>query len=578
MHPPSPGERRKLVSLIPADKACLISLLQDLRNGRPIGDQSAWLRKQVIENAEAQQLYVDSLWLTGTLSFLLKGKGASSEESPAATSTSPPRVLRFISASSMGRRLNVLGTSPIMVTLLVAMVCYGAFAILAWNLRSGALPSGAHDNDVAVAMMSSAIDVQWSSNTTSKADNASILIGEPLKIDSGTIELELSAGTKLVIEGPADWSVDGRNSVSLRSGKLLASVPEQAIGFTVETPTVTVVDLGTEFAIQVDTTGQTDVEVITGKVDIRYELLPQSDHSIQTVRMIAGNAKRFSREAADDRIAVTDVAPKMRNSPAKKSLAIVKNNSSQDLASRYAATVLADHPLGYWRLSDVGKDIAADASGHGNHGKYQGFVSRSNPGICPTENDRSVRFLGPSFKGYVQIDDFELPVSFTVELWIRSATPRWNAYGWPLSSRGPHGVVICPIGTGEGWFFLVHNARGEQRAMGPYGLENIADRFHHFVGAYDSASDQAWTYVDGKLVAQDANLLGDDRRREPVRLKFLIGKDDLGLSRDTYGDGWVDEVAIYDQALSAATIERHFNAAGLMGADEPATQVVPGNK
>ncbi|NNC08530.1 hypothetical protein HJC10_37545 [Corallococcus exiguus] len=38
---------------------------------------------------------------------------------------------------------------------------------------------------------------------------------------------------------------------------------------------------------------------------------------------------------------------------------------------RYAAAVLADGPIGYWRLGEApGAMTAVDASGHGNHGEY----------------------------------------------------------------------------------------------------------------------------------------------------------------------------------------------------------------
>jgi hypothetical protein len=125
--------------------------------------------------------------------------------------------------------------------------------------------AGLQDDLRTVAVVSGVIDAKWS-DKSSRPMNAAIKHGEPLKIDSGTIELELNAGTKLIVKGPADWSVDGRNSVSLRSGKLLAHVPKQAIGFTVETPTARIVDLGTEFGVEVSDRGEAEVHVVQGRV------------------------------------------------------------------------------------------------------------------------------------------------------------------------------------------------------------------------------------------------------------------------------------------------------------------------
>src|SRR6185436_11765751 len=92
-------------------------------------------------------------------------------------------------------------------TALVALCVYGSFALIAWNLRPDKLPNFAAGNPDSVAVVRDTTDVQW----VSKSAEPSVLPGEPFKIESGTIELELKAGTKLVVEGPADWSIDGDN-------------------------------------------------------------------------------------------------------------------------------------------------------------------------------------------------------------------------------------------------------------------------------------------------------------------------------------------------------------------------------
>jgi hypothetical protein len=207
---------------------------------------------------------------------------------------------------------------PVMVaTLLVAFVSYGAFALIAWNLRPDQLPTRADDAPSSVAIIRNTADVQWSYIGASKSARSSILLGEPLTITSGTMELELNAGTKLVVEGPADWSIDGDNRVSLRAGKLFAHVPENAIGFTIETPTATIVDLGTEFAVETDSAGRTDVEVVAGKVDVHYGAATKSSELRQTVRMSAGQARQFSKRKEAGPVTVVDVKPGTKSWVAK---------------------------------------------------------------------------------------------------------------------------------------------------------------------------------------------------------------------------------------------------------------------
>ena len=64
--------------------------------------------------------------------------------------------------------------------------------------------------------------------------------------------------------------------VSLGSGRLTASVPKPAHGFTVKTPVANVVDLGTEFGVAVSPTGETDVQTFQGTVSLASTTSPAS--------------------------------------------------------------------------------------------------------------------------------------------------------------------------------------------------------------------------------------------------------------------------------------------------------------
>jgi hypothetical protein len=172
---------------------------------------------------------------------------------------------------------------------LVALCLYGSFALVAWNLRPDKLPSFAAGSPESVAVVRETTDVEWSKNTSSKLTESSILCGESLKIDSGTIELELHAGTTLVVEGPAEWSIDGNNQAMLRQGKLVARVPHEAIGFMLETPTARVVDLGTEFFATAAANGASTVHVVQGEVAVTSLVAQNSSRAKQnSVRLRQG--------------------------------------------------------------------------------------------------------------------------------------------------------------------------------------------------------------------------------------------------------------------------------------------------
>ena len=64
-----------------------------------------------------------------------------------------------------------------------------------------------------------------------------------------------------------NWSWPRRAAAGLLQGRLTVKVPEEAIGFTVQTPSGDVVDLGTEFAVDVGKKGATELYVLDGTVE-----------------------------------------------------------------------------------------------------------------------------------------------------------------------------------------------------------------------------------------------------------------------------------------------------------------------
>src|SRR5213593_2714324 len=58
----------------------------------------------------------------------------------------------------------------------------------------------------------------------------------------------------------------------------------------------------------------------------------------------------------------------------------------------YRASVLADHPVAYWRLNEATGAVMADASGNGNDGTYAGAVTLGQPGALTSDGDTAVGF------------------------------------------------------------------------------------------------------------------------------------------------------------------------------------------
>jgi hypothetical protein len=106
-----------------------------------------------------------------------------------------------------------------------------------------------------------------------RADGRPVLPGdavpsEPLELRAGWARLDFPGGATVVIEAPARLRVGSAREMALDAGRATAEVPPAAHGFTITAPACRVVDLGTEFGVDVGALGRTDVAVFRGVVSL----------------------------------------------------------------------------------------------------------------------------------------------------------------------------------------------------------------------------------------------------------------------------------------------------------------------
>ena len=93
--------------------------------------------------------------------------------------------------------------------------------------------------------------------------------GTKLRVDTGESHIALSEGVSVIIRGPAELELLGPLRARLSRGRIKVRVTDsKAEGFVVETPSGRVVDLGTEFGLDVSADGDTKVVVYQGAVDL----------------------------------------------------------------------------------------------------------------------------------------------------------------------------------------------------------------------------------------------------------------------------------------------------------------------
>lgn len=199
------------------------------------------------------------------------------------------------------------------IGVLIILVVIAAFWGLATQLF---VPRSQNGDEFAVATISNAAGVRWSRENVAKDDRAPIHVNELLKIDSGRVELQLKRGAKLLIDGPARWSINGDNCATLHAGRIVANVPPAATGFWIDTHTARIVDLGTEFAVETGERGATKVWVLKGRVELRPEVKVSGPRSvgqlIDPIILKAGESRIVEPEG-QDRLTVRQVPVEPNN-------------------------------------------------------------------------------------------------------------------------------------------------------------------------------------------------------------------------------------------------------------------------
>lgn len=144
----------------------------------------------------------------------------------------------------------------------------------------------AEPTDDGVAVLTKAVDAVWN-NENSPAVGVPIS-PQDIRLSSGLVQLEFYNGANVIIEGPAHIELVDSETAICHFGKVRARVPQHAQGFTILSPGVELVDLGTEFGMDVSQDGNTSVHVFDGKVEL-YDL--DSDRDMNSRReLLAGDA------------------------------------------------------------------------------------------------------------------------------------------------------------------------------------------------------------------------------------------------------------------------------------------------
>ncbi|MCU0795989.1 MAG: FecR family protein [Akkermansiaceae bacterium] len=89
-----------------------------------------------------------------------------------------------------------------------------------------------------------------------------------LAFRSGLAEVTYGNGVRVTLQGPVDFSITGPKSARLNHGRFVAHVPRSAEGFRVDYEGGSIVDLGTEFGLDLSPAGEVEVGVFDGEIEL----------------------------------------------------------------------------------------------------------------------------------------------------------------------------------------------------------------------------------------------------------------------------------------------------------------------
>lgn len=215
----------------------------------------------------------------------------------------------------------------------------------------------------------------------------------------------------------------------------------------------------------------------------------------------------------------------------------------------YALAVLADHPIAYWRLDDVPGSTTAVDSMHLVDGKYNGNCVLGEAGALST--DAAVRFDGSTC--WVTLDDvpqlrFPDNNPFTIEAWVSAeggAGMYQHVFTRETRNAAPiNGYALLVVGSQTG---QAERAVDMQNA---YVQTLIAPTFEHLAAVYDGM--YVYVYVDAVGAGVTAQL-----PMSIVATPEFIG---AAAASSNQFQGVLDEIAVYDHALTQTQLQNHFMA------------------
>ena len=415
------------------------------------------------------------------------------------------------------------------------------------------------------ATLRRAVDLQWAVGTNRYREGDILREGE-LRFDEGIAEIDFFCGATLIVEGPAKLNVESDWSVQVLEGRLRVNVPTVARGFIVKAAGSEIIDLGTEFALDVGA-DQTRVEVIDGEVELRG-----GEHDGK--HLLTGDNRWLKGDSGaphsfDDLATAGDVV-RRRDDAASLRMQRWQQHSRRLQSDQ---RMIAYYPM----LEALNGRILPNAavSGAVRDGRLVGPVERTSGRFNSSTHGLAFHRRGSRVRTRI---DGEY-TAFTFACWARIDSLD-NVYNALFMSDGyengePHwqirddGRLMFSVMVDDSQDVRVPN-RFDEGMVRDAGLHRVymtkpiwdvtrSGQWFHLAAVYDPAERRVRQYVNGRMVSEQEII--DKFYIDTLR----IGAAEIGNWGQPFRkspwfavrnlNGTIDELAVFDAALSGEEIE-----------------------
>jgi len=436
---------------------------------------------------------------------------------------------------------------------------------------------------VPVATLTAVNEAVWYNSDRPVKVNSRLFPG-PLRLTKGYAEITFDEGSVIILEAPAHITLETENKAFLGVGKLTAKVSSYSQGFTINTPTVTMIDLGTEFGVEVKEDGTSDLHTFKGQVVLSTGYSGDPDKESQVVeagfakRVLAGSNKIVDITFNERAFAKTTTPP-----PADKEAFIPDQIYAFEglIGSAYIEAVRENKPVAYYRFDreGVGHRLGIyfdspefEAFGPGNEalqldyrrdgGMGLGERGRGDINIKPSANN------GWSMVLWVRANVIQKGNICYVALYTQSGEARFTRQ-LTMEENGRFAMLTFIIPTDLDVLQQIKSDKDLDYVTLISNTPAQAGRWHH-LAVILAPDGHLELFIDGQpdvVTAPDGRLVDNE-----TILSFFIGqsREDYHASQWRHHDGGfpdgsilgaVDEIAIYDRALSAEEIKNIYQSA-----------------